>query len=84
MAKAKFCKSKCLKCKYHSTGIGYSVDDKGKKRLVHCGYSLVTGLTCLRVNGNGKIKDIRGSQYMDCKCFEEGIAVLEVNENDNS
>lgn len=74
-SKPKFNKKKCVKCKYHSTGLGYPVMIDGHQKTIHCNYS-ITGQTCLRMTENG-IVDARGYDYNHCKLYEKGSAIEE-------
>lgn len=74
MAKPKFNKRKCVKCKYHGTGCnGYPVRVGFSDRTipVFCNYSK-TERTCLKKLNDGRIIDLRGDDYNGCKLFEEG------------
>lgn len=69
MAKAKFNKDKCLKCRYHGLGCnGHTVRIGTRALPVFCNYS-ATENTCLKKTEDGQIVDIRGDDYENCKLF---------------
>lgn len=70
MKKAKFDKKKCLKCKYHGLGVGYSVKaSNGTFKRVFCDYSGITDSTCLKPGPNHTVIDLRGDDYKNYKLF---------------
>lgn len=71
---SKFDKKKCLKCKWHGTGIGYPVKiSEIRHDVIHCNWSSYNDSACLKMV-NGEVIDIRGDDYHHCKLFEEGKA----------
>ena len=75
----KFDKQRCLKCKWHGTGIGYPARTMGKDGkmvtvMVHCNYSAYHERSCLRGIGKDGHYDIRGEEWDDCLLYEEGEA----------
>lgn len=84
MAKPKFNKQKCLKCKYHGLGCGgypAKVGFNGRTVSVYCNYSILER-TCLKRLKNGQVIDLRGDDYNDCKLFEAGKAEVEDEDED--
>lgn len=71
--KAKFNKSKCLKCKYHykMSNCFQGRTERGAYYSVVCNYASITDHTCLTREGN-RVIDRRGEDYNDCKLFQEG------------
>lgn len=57
-----FDKKKCRQCKYHA------VREVG----VHCNYSGVTGVTCLRRTASGGVIDTRGNNPKKCALYKKG------------
>ena len=73
MARAKFDKHKCLRCKYavNMSG-GYCVRGKDEKPIsLLCDYSgnNKDGKTCLYIGEDRKVHDRRGEDYHNCKLF---------------
>lgn len=77
MSKPKFNKKKCLKCKFHGTGVGYPVRVKSKNGNwttinVHCNYGAGQGgSSCLRPLNCQETYDLRGEDYDNCLLFKE-------------
>lgn len=70
--KPKFNKSKCRKCKYHGTGVGYPIKQGDNVVFIHCNYTHRDRGSCLRKLEDGTIVDIRGEDYNNCALFERG------------
>ena len=66
--KPKFDKNKCVKCKYHGVGMGYSVKINGETRLIHCNANGFNITTVTR-SPEGKVIDMRGEDYKNCRLF---------------
>ena len=83
MAKPKFDKRKCLKCKWHGLGCGgypVRVGFNGRTLPIYCNYS-ISERTCLKKLKDGSIIDSRGDDYNNCKLFEPGKAEVEDEED---
>ena len=83
MVKAKHSKRKCLKCKWHGTGVGYPVKVGNQHVMVHCNYSGYHETTTLRSIG-GKVVDLRGEDRLNCLLFEEGTPATKKNDHGGS
>lgn len=81
MAKPKFDKQKCFRCKYHSLGSGgYTVYNDGRGLAVFCNYS-ATQDTCLKKSDDGTVYDQRGDDYYNCKLYSEGRVIKDEDED---
>lgn len=73
-SKPKFSKKKCLKCKYHGIGIGFTAKRNGEYVPVYCNYTNQERGSCLRRIDSETSYDIRGDDYWGCRLYEEGEA----------
>lgn len=71
--KPKFDKQKCLKCRWHGMGLGWSaITPDGKNVSIHCNYSGHHETTPLRAAPGNTFTDLRGNDFNNCLLFEEG------------
>ena len=80
--KPKFDKQKCLKCRWHGMGLGWSaIMPDGKNVSIHCNYSGYHDTTPLRSGANSTILDLRGEDYDNCLLYVEGMPDEEETED---